>query len=278
MTQTTQQQDATTREMSHGTVRLETAGGVARVVLTRAQSLNSMTREAMHDLIEAGRLLIDDESVRAVVLTGEGRAFCSGLDMSAMKELGGGARPTADVEQLGAAKAVGQQAVHVWSLVPVPVIAAVHGVAFGAGLQIAAGADLRIVAPDAKLSAMEIEWGIIPDMCGTQILPALMGISNAKRIIFTGEVFSGEQGFAWGYADELSDDPLARALERAELIASKSRPALVEAKHLTGLAGKVTLEEGFDEEQRALNALIGTPEQSAVVAARLQMLAERKKG
>src|SRR5690349_7765684 len=178
-------------------------------------------------LVETGRSLIDRDDVGAVVLTGSGRAFCAGLDFgsfAAMTE-DGFVRVLVPREPLGAAGALAQQAVHVWSLVPAPVIAAVHGYAFGGGLQIALGADIRLVAPDAQLSLMEIQWGICPDMCGTQLLPELVGRDVAKELALTGRKVTGTEAGRLGLATREEADPLAAALALAAEIAGLSRNA-----------------------------------------------------
>src|SRR3954465_15036419 len=185
-------------------------------------------------LVETGKALIDRDDVGAVVLSGAGRAFCAGLDLgsfAAMAEYGAGG-VVVPREPLGVARALGQQAVHVWSLVPAPVIAAVHGVAFGGGLQLALGADIRIVAPDAQLSVMEVQWGLVPDMCGTQLLPELVGRDVAKELTLTGRRLSGTEAVRLGRAPGGSDEPLADALGLAAEIAGHSRNATRAVKRL----------------------------------------------
>jgi enoyl-CoA hydratase/carnithine racemase len=119
-----------------------------------------------------------------------------------------------------------------WSLVPVPVIAAIHGNCFGGGLQIALGADIRIAAPDAKLSIMEIKWGLVPDMGITQTLPRLIPIDVAKELTFSGRIVSGSESFELGLVTRTADDPLAAALALADDIAQKSPNAVRAAKRL----------------------------------------------
>src|SRR6187397_1935664 len=130
---------------------------------------------------------------------------------------------------------LGQQADWVWQELEVPVIAALHGPALGGGLQIALGADLRIVAPDAKLSVLEARWGLIPDMTGTAMLPRLVGLDVAKELTLTGRMVSGEEAVAIGLATRLADDPRAAALELAADLVTKSPDALREAKRLLNL-------------------------------------------
>lgn len=268
---------------AHGTVVLTVADGLAHVELDRAETLNSLTGEVMADLVEIGRSLIERHDVGAVVLSGRGRAFCAGLDVSEFGRMvsGGGGSPEsaqlpASQEPLGAARAVAQQCVHVWSLVPAPVIAAVQAVAYGGGLQIALGADVRIASRELKASMMEVNWGIIPDMCGTQLLTRLVGPGRAKLTILTGRVIDAETALAWGMVDELADDANATALALGRELAEKSRPALREAKKLVDLAATADLAEGFAAEQKAIRSLIGGPEQQEAVAKRMTELRARK--
>lgn len=268
-----------TETATHGTVTLTIEDRLAHVELSRPDSLNSLTREVFEDLVEIGLRLREDPDVASVVLTGRGRAFCAGLDLGEFGKMKSGEKNPAVslTDRLGAARALGQQAVHVWSLLEVPVIAGVHGVAFGGGLQIALGADVRIVAPDTKMSMMEVNWGLIPDMCGTQLLPRLVGPSQAKLLTFTGEVFSGARAGGIGLADEVDEHAVDRARAIGRDIADKSRPALVWAKRLIDMSGTAELADGLDAEQDALAELMGGPEQVAAVDKRMTQLAARKK-
>lgn len=252
-------------------VALEVADGVATVRLDRPEKLNALDPAMFEALVSTGKALVDRDDVGAVVLAGAGRAFCAGLDFgsfAAMAE-GGAERVVVPREPLGAARALGQQAVHVWSLVPAPVIAAVHGFAFGGGLQIALGADIRFIAPDAQLSVMEVHWGLVPDMCGTQLLPELVGRDVAKELALTGRKVSGTEAVRLGLATHEAADPLADARALAAVIAGHSRSATRAIKRLVELGGRVPLAEGLQAEQDEIGALIGSPEQAAVVRRRL---------
>jgi enoyl-CoA hydratase/carnithine racemase len=252
-------------------VALEVADGIATVRLERPDKLNALDPAMFEALVETGTSLIDRDDIGAVVLTGAGRAFCAGLDFGSFAAMAGdgAGRVVVPREPLGAARALGQQAVHVWSLVPAPVIAAVHGFAFGGGLQIALGADIRIVAPDTQLSVMEVQWGLVPDMCGTQLLPELVGRDVAKELSLTGRKVSGTDAVRLGLATRAADDPLAEAQALAAEIAAHSRSATRAVKRLVELAGRVPLAEGLQAEQDEIGALIGSPEQVAVVRRRL---------
>ncbi|UVI35830.1 enoyl-CoA hydratase-related protein [Brevibacterium spongiae] len=296
---------------THSTVVCSITDGVAHVEIDRAEKLNSLTREVFEDLVEAGLELKDSPEAKAVILSGRGRAFSAGLDfteMSRIAEAGAATRSTAEEaaeksagaaagiedagpedagsvgtvvnvgERLGSARALAQKAVHVWSLVDVPVIAAVRGAALGGGLQIALGADIRIAGQDAKLSLMELNWGIIPDMCGTQLLPRLVGPGQAKKLIATAATIGPEEALRIGLVEEVVEDPIARAQELAAQIAGQSRSALVWAKCLVDLSYDSELSVGLDAEQEALAQLLGTEEQKQVVAARLAAMKARAKG
>ncbi len=156
---------------------------------------------------------------------------------------------------------LGQQAAWVWQELAVPVIAAVHGAALGGGLQIALGADIRIVAPDAKLSVLESRWGLIPDMTGTVVLPTLVGLDVAKDLTLTGRMVSGEEAVAIGLATRLADDPRAAALELAADLATKSPEVLREGKRLLNLSGTRPLAEQLHDERVTMASLIGSPNQ-----------------
>jgi enoyl-CoA hydratase/carnithine racemase len=165
------------------------------------------------------------------------------------------------------AQATGQRAAYVWAELPVPVIAAVTGNALGGGLQIALGADIRIVAPDARLSVLEIKWGLIPDMTGSQLLPELVGRDVAKELTFTGRVVSGTEAVALGLATRTDPDPRSAAFELARGIAARSPHAIRAAKRLLDQAGRTDLTAGFAAEQTEIRALIGSPNQVEAVAA-----------
>src|SRR5215813_10088030 len=169
--------------------------------------------------------------VRAVVLHGEGKSFCSGLDIASFMSGQGGTGVLLERDS-GRLANFAQRVAYDWSLVPAPVIAAIHGNCFGGGLQIALGADIRIATPDAKLSVMEVKWGLVPDMGITQTLPRLLPIDVAKELTFTGRIVSGTDAAAIGLVTGTADDPLGSALALADEITQKSPDAIRAAKHL----------------------------------------------
>ncbi len=252
--------------------------GIADVRLVRADKMNALD-EAMFDaIIETGKKLKNDPTVRVVVISGEGRSFCAGLDASRLSGMGDGtatARDLDGMEAVGPTKAKGQQAAWVWIDLPVPVIAAIHGYALGGGLQIALGADIRIATPDAKLSVMETKWGLIPDMIGTTILPELVGRDVAKELTFTARIISGEEANEIGLVTRLSDDPHKAALELAAEITTRSPHAVRLAKELLESSGRISVEAQLDAEQVAIRELIGSPNQRESVKANMEMRAPK---
>lgn len=254
-------------------VRVAIEGGVAHVRLSRPEKRNALDPAMFVGLVTAGERCRDDPSVRVVVLSGEGPDFCAGLDFAAFRAMTSGERLTATVQLPptdGPAQATGQRAAHVWAELPVPVIAAVRGNALGGGLQIALGADIRIVAPDARLSVREVVWGLVPDMTGTQVLPELVGRDVAKELTLTGRIVSGEEAEALGLCTRADPDPLGAALALAAEIAARSPHAVRAAKRLLDLAGRVDLATGFAAEQTEIGALIGSPNQVEAVAAEFE--------
>ena len=242
-------------------VTLQIDRGVADVRLARPEKLNAVDGGMFEALIATGERLAADRSLRAVVLSGEGRGFCAGIDLASLAgAAGAGARDLFAREASSPANRA-QRAAWVWTEVPVPVIAAVHGVAFGAGLQIALAADLRLVAPDARLSVMEVRWGLVPDMSGSQTLRRLVRLDVAKELAFTGRIVSGEEAVALGLATRACDDPRARALELAREIAAREPNAVRAAKRLFDASGVVDLASGLRLEEELQRGLIGRPNQ-----------------
>ena len=260
-------------------VTVEISAGVADVRLNRPEKMNALDIAMFRALVDAGEALKADRSVRAVVLSGEGRCFCAGLDFSAFQDMAGsqdmaggeGKGAPSDVPRLGDTGGrithLAQQSAYTWQEVPVPVIAAVHGVAFGGGIQIALGADIRIVAPDAQLSVLEIRWGLVPDMTGTLMLPRLVGLDVAKELTFTGRVVSGDEAHRLGLATRVSPQPLEEAQALAAEIATKSPHAVRGAKELLNMADRNSIAAQFAEERRVIGRLVGSLNQAEAVAA-----------
>lgn len=241
--------------------------GVATVTMVRSDKHNALDQAMFEALVRAAEQLAGDASVRAVVLHGEGKSFCSGLDVASFMSGERGTGVLLDRDQDRVAN-LAQRVTYDWSLVPAPVIAAIHGNCFGGGLQIALGADIRIATPDAKLSVMEVKWGLVPDMGITQTLPRLVPIDVAKELTFTGRIVSGSESLALGLVTRNDADPLSAALSLAEEISQKSPDAVRAAKRLydqTWMSDDAAAALVLESELQT--GLIGSPNQIAAVVA-----------
>lgn len=249
----------------------ETHNGIAVVTLNRPQKLNALDLEMFQAIAAAAEALANERSVRVVVLRGAGRSFCAGLDVSAFAAMAAGQAGAGLLSRKdGQVGNLAQRVAWAWQELPVPVIAAVHGVAFGGGLQIALGADIRIVSPTAQLSVMEIQWGLIPDMSGTQTLRHLVRLDVAKELTFTGRIVSGTEAVTLGLATRSADDPFAAATALAGDIAARSPDAIRAAKTLWNAAVRSSVEQGLALEEKIQLSLIGRPNQLEAVRAKLE--------
>jgi enoyl-CoA hydratase/carnithine racemase len=251
--------------------------GVAEVALVRTDKMNALDGPMFQALVDTIARLRGDAAVRAVVLHGEGRAFCAGLDKSSLQGIAaGGQAGTGELAARthGLANAW-QQVAWGWRELPVPVIAAVHGVAFGGGLQIALGADVRIVHPQAQLAVMEIKWGLVPDMAGCVLLTELVRPDVARELTFTGRVVGGSEAVTLGLATRASEDPLADARAMARQIAASSPDAVRAAKRLLNTASPVDAARVLLAEAHEQQHLLGSPNQREAVAAGMENRAPR---
>lgn len=245
---------------------------IADVKLNRADKMNALDDAMFLALIETGISLAKDASVRCVVLSGEGKAFCAGLDLSNFK------MPDADdsvTNQTLAERTYGnankfQKCVMVWHDMPVPVIAAVHGVSLGGGVQIMMGADIRYIAPDTKCSIMEMKWGLVPDLGGTQLWRHNVRRDILKELTYTNRMFSGEDAVHYGFATHTSTNPYEDAMKLAQEIASKSPTAIVKAKQLLNEAPYLSMDEGLMNESRIQDEIMGNKNQLESVFSQMQ--------
>ncbi len=241
------------------TCRIEQVGAmrVAQVRLNRPDKLNALTLPMLHDLVATSRALRADHELRAVVLAGEGRAFCAGLDVAAtFTDRAGIAR--AFVPHPWRGTNVFQEAVWGWRRLRVPVLAVVHGHCLGGGLQIALGADVRFTTPDARWSVLEGRWGLIPDMTGVHALSEQVGLDVAKRLTMTAESLTGAEAQRLGLATQCADDPYAAALQLVAELADRSPQAVAEAKALFDTTWSRAARRTFAQERRAqLRLLLG---------------------
>lgn len=255
--------------MSEERVRIDVNEHVATVTLARPDKHNALDRPMFEAIIGAAERLSSEPGVRVVVLHGEGKSFCSGLDLASLISSDAGIdgiiAPLREEPPNWF-----QRTAYDWLRLPVPVIAAIHGNCFGGGLQIALGADVRIATPDARLSVMEVKWGLIPDMSITRTLPRLVGIDVAKELTFTGRLLDGAEAQRLGLVTRVDDDPLGAARELAADIAGKSPDAIRGAKRLFNAAWTGLADETLALEAEIQSSLIGSPNQLAAVTAGLQ--------
>lgn len=242
--------------------------GVADVRLNRPDKMNAID-PAMLDGIEAALDTLKARTdVRAVVLSGEGRAFCAGMDMAT---LAGFASSGLDgMSRTHGPANIFQHVAWGWRQLPMPVIGVAHGVVFGAGTQILSGADIRIARPDARLSIMEMKWGLVPDMAGLALWRTLVRDDVLRELIYTRREITGDQAARLGLVTRTAEDPLKAALDLAHEIAANSPSAVRAAKRLVNAAADLDAPAILLEESREQVALIAGPHQMEAVMANIQ--------
>ena len=252
-------------------VSIEKDGHVAIVKLNRPEKLNALDMQMFDALIQAGESLNADESVRSVVICGEGKAFCAGLDLS-MFSLDGKSEMLATPleERTHGNSNKWQKAVWVWRELQVPVIAAVQGVVFGGGLQIMLAADIKFAEANTKMAIMEMKWGIIPDMGGPQLMRYSVREDIIRELTYTNRVFSGKEAVEYGFATHVSEEPFKDALALAKEIASKSPSAIVKAKKLFNELPNLSVDEGLLMESKEQAEIIAKKNQLESVFAGIQ--------
>ena len=249
-------------------VTVTVTDGVADVRLNRPDKRNALDHAMFDGIFAAADQVANDASVRVVVLSGVGKAFCAGLDTSLLSQMAG--ERTTESGAFRNLRVDAPRAVRVWTELSVPVIAAVHGVAVGGGIQLALGADFRIVAPDAQLGALELRWGIIPDMCGTQLLPRIVGPDQAKLLMMTARTISGEDALRIGLATQVAHDPYGAAHELARELALRNPDGITAIKRLVRIAQDLPFAEGMQQEYHLAGPVIGTANQREAVLANLE--------
>ena len=252
---------------------------IAHVHLIRADKMNALDAEMMDALIEAGERVKADDSLRAVVLSGEGRAFCAGLDMGNFAAMAGGGDAGVSGNQKQrqplATRSHGlanrpQKVAFTWREVQVPVIAAAQGFALGGGFQVFMGADMRYAAPGTKFSIMESRWGLVPDMGTTHVMARLAREDIVKELAMTARIFEAEEAYEYGFLTRICDDPIAAAFETATAIAARNPDAIRATKQLFNepadrfVADTLLLESVLQDE------IIGSPNQVEAVKAELE--------
>ncbi len=249
------------------------ADGVAQVRLIRTDKMNALDPDMFAALIDAGRVLHDLKGLRAVVLAGEGRSFCAGLDLTSMANTARHDRVPLTERTHGNANHAQQVAMQ-WRKLPVPVIAAVHGVCFGGGLQIASGADIRVIDPTARMAVMELKWGLVPDMGGYALWKGLVRDDVLRELTYTNREFTGAEAKDLGFATYVDPNPVARAMAIAADIANRNPTAQRAAKRLFNRYLEVGTDEILMAESVEQQALIGSKNQIEAVMSQM----EKRKG
>ncbi|MBK8792020.1 MAG: enoyl-CoA hydratase/isomerase family protein [Holophaga sp.] len=247
--------------MENSTVKLERQDGIAIVTLDRPEALNALSLKVFNDLEAAFLELARDPSLRAVILTGAGKAFVAGADIKEMADFG----PI----QARAFARRGQSVMRLIESFPHPVIAAVNGFALGGGCELAMACDFRIASENAKAGQPEVNLGVTPGFGGTQRLARLVGRSLAKYLLFTGEILSAERALQIGLFDEVvaPEQVLPRCLEIAQTIASKGPVAVSYCKHAVNIGVEATLAQGQDFEAELFAQTFATGDQKEGMAA-----------
>lgn len=251
-------------------ILVEKQDGVAHVQLVRSDKMNALDDAMFNALIETGDALKEDNSLRCVVISGQGKSFCAGLDMSNFAKFADGGPRDSLIHRTHGLSNDFQYPVWVWRELQVPVIAAIHGAAVGGGFQIALAADMRYAAPATKCSVMEIKWGLVPDMGGIQLLRGLTRDDIAKELTYTGRIFEAEEAQKLGLVTAVVDDPVAHALGVARQIASKNPDAIRANKRLFNQMRYQSESEGLMHESVEQENIIGKPNQLEAVMATLE--------
>ena len=239
---------------AESTVLYVAHGAVALVTLNRPQALNSFTRQMHHDLAKALDLAEADKNIRALVITGAGRAFCAGADLSEFDfRPGPGLLERADpgpvIEQAFNPTARRLTAMRM------PTIAAVNGVAAGAGSSLALTCDIAVAAPNASFIQAFSKIGLVPDAGGSWLLVQKLGLARAMVLAMTGDKLSAAQAKEWGLVWDVADDAVAAALALARRLALLPTQALVATRHLLREGTTRTLDQQLDVERDTQSAM-----------------------
>jgi enoyl-CoA hydratase/carnithine racemase len=241
-------------------------GGIADVRLIRADKMNALDPAMFDGIVEAIKTLEATASLRVVVLSGEGKSFCAGLDMTSMA---GGSGNDLSARIYGDANTP-QQVAWGWRKLPVPVIAAVHGVAFGGGFQIMSGADIRIAHPESRMAIMELKWGLVPDMAGFPLWRGVVRDDVLRELTYTNREFSGSEAKDFGFVTHIDFNPHAKAIELAKLIAAKNPHAIRGAKRLCNAIGHMSDQDLLKLETEEQLKVMRTPNQIEAVMANME--------
>lgn len=211
-------------------LRVEKNNRIATVSLNRPDKRNAMSFALLKELVATAKEIEKDRSIRCVILTGEAQVFSAGIDLSDLNNPKNTAFAAWELIKPG--QSLFQKAFLIWQNLPIPVIAAIEGFCFGAGMQLALAADIRIATPTTKMSIMESRWGLVPDMGLTRSLKGLIGVDLAKELTLTARIFDAEYAKEIGLVTHLDQDPLAKANVIAQEILQRSPDAIMAAKRV----------------------------------------------
>lgn len=254
----------------HDRVSVTIEDHVAHVLLDRADKMNALDDAMFEGIVAAGHYVHETRGIRAVVLSGAGRAFCAGLDLSS---LGNTSRWEGENSLLNRTHGNAnrpQQAAMVWRKLPMPVIAAVQGVCFGGGLQVASGPDIRIVHPATRMAVMEVKWGLVPDMAGFALWRGNVRDDHLRELIYTHREFSGTEALGLGFATHLDENPLEKAFALAHEIAGKSPTAVRGSKSLCNRVPELSVDQILVAESVAQQELMYSKNQMEAVRAGME--------
>lgn len=250
-------------------VTIEVENHIADVRFNRPDKMNALDRDQLHAIEAAGEKLAAMNDVRVIVLSGNGPAFCAGLDMSLFQP---GSEPVTKnlVDRTHGNANLYQHIVLQWRHLDAPVIAAIHGPCIGGGLQFASAADIRVVAPDTKMSIMEMRWGLIPDMGSFSTWRNFVRDDVLRELTYTNRIFTGEEGQELGFVSHLSDDPHAKAMELAAEIAGKNPDAIKASKRVINALPDANEDEILMMESEEQTKVGSSPNQKEAVMAFMQ--------
>ena len=262
--------------MINDRIDLHIENHIAHVRFARGEKMNALDTKMFEAVHELDKHLRADASIRVVVVSGDGVNFCAGLDKSNFESMlvpaqGDEASVVSDLRTRTHGIANGPQyAVWMWRQLPMPVIAAVEGVALGGGLQVALGADIRFAAPDSRFSIMELKWGIIPDMSSTQIMRHLVRDDVIRELTYTARVFSAKEALEWGFITSIHEQPVAHALKVAKEIVLRNPQAIRSAKKVIDQSYYLDPSQGLMMESEEQEKVMAKPNQIEAVMSVLQ--------
>jgi enoyl-CoA hydratase/carnithine racemase len=248
-------------------VRIDIKDNVAEIRLCRSEKLNALDQRMFEAIVKSAAEIAVDETVRAIILSGEGKAFCAGIDLESLESLMSEEGKGRMLARTHGVANLYQQAAWAWRELPIPVIAVLQGVAFGGGLQIALGADMRFCEPKTKMSMMEVKWGIVPDMAGTILLRGLVREDVLRELVYTARIFEAAEAEQLGIVTKVCEDSYSTAMMIARSIARQSPRAVRAAKHLLNETQNSSSSEALLRESVKQFALLGGPDQREALLA-----------